>query len=54
MSAPLSDAFLQAIVAEIDSDEVTAMILAGSHVRGTATRYSDVDFARFVRTPAAG
>ncbi len=54
MSAPLSDAFLQTIVAEIDSDEVTAVILAGSHVRGTATRYSDVDFARFVRTQPQG
>ena len=54
MSAPLSDAFLQAIVTEIDSDEVTAVIIAGSHVRGTATRYSDVDFARFVRTPPEG
>jgi predicted nucleotidyltransferase len=54
MSAPLSDAFLQAIVAEIDSDEVTTVIIAGSHVRGTATPYSDVDFARFVRTPPQG
>ncbi len=52
MRAPLSDAFLQAIVAEIDSDEVAAVILAGSYVRGTATPYSDVDFARFVRMPS--
>src|SRR5262249_2212497 len=36
--------------AEIDSDDVTAIILGGSHARGAATRYSDVDFARFVRT----
>jgi len=54
MSVPLSDAFLHAIAAEIDSDEVTAVVIAGSHVRGTATRYSDVDFARFVRTPPEG
>lgn len=52
MNTPLSDEFLQTLVTEIDSDDVTAVILAGSHVRGTATPYSDVDFARFVRTPA--
>jgi hypothetical protein len=40
------------VVAEIDTDEVTAVILAGSYARGTATRFSDVDFARFVHTPA--
>jgi len=51
MSTPLSEEFLHTIVAEIDSDEVTAVTLAGSHARGTATPYSDVDFARFVRTP---
>ena len=50
----LSEEFLQALVSEIDSDEVTAIILGGSHARGTATRYSDVDFARFVRTPPQG
>ncbi|SRR5579885_2214170 len=54
MNTPLSDEFLQTLVAEIDSDDVIAIILAGSHVRGTATRYSDVDFARFVRTPPQG
>jgi predicted nucleotidyltransferase len=54
MSIPLSDEFLQTIVTEIDSDEITAVILAGSHVHGTATPYSDVDFARFVRPPAQG
>jgi predicted nucleotidyltransferase len=52
MNILLSDEFLQALVTEIDSDDVTAVILAGSHVRGTATSYSDVDFARFVRAPA--
>jgi predicted nucleotidyltransferase len=54
MSLPLSDGFLQTIAAEIDSDEVTAIILGGSHARGTATPYSDVDFARFARTHPQG
>lgn len=49
---PLAEDFLHTLVTEIDSDEVTAMILAGSYARGTATRYSDVDFARFVRASA--
>ncbi|HLY31941.1 MAG TPA: nucleotidyltransferase domain-containing protein, partial [Ktedonobacterales bacterium] len=40
--------------AEIDSDEVSALLLCGSYARGTATRYSDVDFARIVRTPPQG
>jgi predicted nucleotidyltransferase len=47
----ISEAFLQAMVAEMDSDEVTAIILGGSYARGMATRYSDVDFARYVRVP---
>jgi predicted nucleotidyltransferase len=54
MNTPLSEIFLQTLVAEMDSDEVTAIILGGSYARGTATRYSDVDFARFVRTPPQG
>ena len=45
----LSEALLQALVAEIDSDEVTAIILGGSYARGEATAYSDVDFLRLVR-----
>lgn len=45
----LSEALLQALVAEIDSDEVTAVVLDGSYARGEATRYSDVDFLRLVR-----
>jgi predicted nucleotidyltransferase len=49
---PLAEGFLHTLVAEIDSDEVTVVILAGSYARGTSTRYSDVDFARFVRAPA--
>jgi hypothetical protein len=51
---PLSEEFLHTLVAEIDSDEVSALLLCGSYARGTATRYSDVDFARCVRTPPQG
>src|SRR5689334_22959034 len=45
----LSDAFLSQLVAELDNDTVTAIILGGSYVRGDATLYSDVDLAIFVR-----
>lgn len=45
----LSEAALQSLVAEIDSDDVTAIILGGSYARGEATAYSDVDFLRLVR-----
>jgi predicted nucleotidyltransferase len=50
----LSETLLQTIVAEIDSDDVIAIILGGSYARGEATAYSDVDFARLVRTPPQG
>jgi predicted nucleotidyltransferase len=53
-ASTLSEEFLRALVAEMDNDEVTAVILGGSYARGMATRYSDVDFARFVRTPPQG
>ncbi len=49
---PLAEGFLHTLGAEIDSDEVTTVVLAGSYARGTATRYSDVDLVRFVRTPS--
>jgi len=44
----LSETFLNTLVAELDGEEVTAIILGGSHARGTPTPYSDVDFLRFV------
>lgn len=44
----LSDEFLNALVAELDNDAIVGIILGGSHVRGEATPYSDVDFACFV------
>jgi predicted nucleotidyltransferase len=46
--ALLSDEFLNALVAELDNDAIVGIILGGSHVRGEATPYSDVDFACFV------
>jgi len=48
-SSSLPDAFLSALVAELDTDTVTAMVLVGSYARGDATPYSDVDVIRFVR-----
>jgi len=47
----VSDEFLRACVTEMDEACVTAIILGGSQARGDATRYSDVDFMRFVKTP---
>lgn len=42
--------FLDQLVAEIDSDNVRAIALVGSHARGDATAYSDIDIKCFVRT----
>ena len=44
----LSDAFLTELVAEIDDDHIRGIVLGGSHARGDATPYSDVDLACFV------
>jgi hypothetical protein len=46
--APLSETFLAALVAELESDQVRGIILGGSQARGDATPYSDVDLACFV------
>lgn len=45
----LSDAFLNSLVAEFDDANTVGFALGGSHVRGEASPYSDVDIARFVR-----
>lgn len=45
----LPDDFLSRIVAELNSEMVTALVLTGSYARGTATTYSDIDVLRFVR-----
>ncbi len=45
---PLSDSFLEALVAEIDTEQIRGIILGGSQARGDATPYSDVDVACFV------
>ena len=46
-SAPLSDEFIKAFVTELDSDDVIGIGMGGSHVRGEATPYSDVDLMCF-------
>jgi predicted nucleotidyltransferase len=51
-ASALPEALLQALVAEMDSEEVTAIVLGGSYARGEATPYSDVDFLRLVREEA--
>ena len=44
----LEDAFLARLIEEYDTPQVTGFALAGSHARGDATRYSDIDLLRFV------
>lgn len=49
----LSDEFLQALVTEIDNDDIVGITLGGSYVRGNATPYSDVDLCCFYRDEAS-
>ncbi|GCE29459.1 hypothetical protein KDA_49430 [Dictyobacter alpinus] len=50
LSPQLSDAFLQKLVADIDDETVTAIILHGSYARGDARPpYSDIDIVRITR-----
>ena len=44
----VSDIFLKELIAEIDNDTIRGIVLGGSHARGDATPYSDVDLACFV------
>jgi hypothetical protein len=44
----LSDDFLNALIAEIDTVDIVGITLAGSHIRGDATQFSDVDLACWV------
>jgi predicted nucleotidyltransferase len=50
-SHPLSDAFLDELTAELDSEDTIAIALMGSYARGDATEYSDVDVVRFAANP---
>lgn len=44
----VSDVFLKELITEIDDDSIRGIVLGGSHARGDATPYSDVDLACFV------
>lgn len=46
--ASLSDEFLNTLITEMDNDDIVGISLGGSHARGEATTYSDVDLACFV------
>jgi len=46
----LSNTFLGSLAAELDDTNTVAVALMGSHARGDATSYSDVDLVRFVAT----
>lgn len=43
-----SETFLTELVAEIETEQMRGIVLGGSHARGDATPYSDVDLACFV------
>jgi predicted nucleotidyltransferase len=45
---PLSEEFLNTLVAELDNDEIVGIIFGGSYARNEATPFSDVDLACFV------
>jgi len=49
--APLLDSLLSELAAELDDGTTIALALTGSHARGEATPYSDVDLLRFVAVP---
>ena len=51
ISLPLSDAFLNELIAELDGEDIAAIALMGSYARGDATEYSDVDVVRFAANP---
>lgn len=44
----MKDAFVSALIERFDRPDVTAIVLMGSHARGNAGPYSDVDLARFI------
>jgi Nucleotidyltransferase domain len=46
--ASLSNEFLNTLIDELDNDDIAGISLGGSHARGIATKYSDVDLACFV------
>ena len=44
----VSDKFLKELIDEIDDVRIRGIVLGGSHARGDATPYSDIDLACFV------
>jgi hypothetical protein len=48
IAEPLSEEFLNMLVAELDNDEIVGIIFGGSYARNEATPFSDVDLACFV------
>lgn len=43
---------LNALLAELDDDDTTGIVLGGSYARGQATQYSDIDLAPFLNDGA--
>lgn len=47
---PLSESFLQSLIDRLDGPDVVGITISGSHARGEADRYSDVDLSCYVQT----
>jgi len=48
-ASSLAEEFLHDLVQELDHPDIVGITLGGSYARGTATQYSDVDVACFLR-----
>jgi len=46
----LSEIFLQSLIDRLDGPDVVGITISGSHARGEADRYSDVDLSCYVQT----
>lgn len=46
----LSESFLRSLIDRLDGPDVVGITITGSHARGQADRYSDVDLSCYVRT----
>jgi predicted nucleotidyltransferase len=50
----MDTAFLQTLIERFDRPDVDALVLMGSHARGQAHQYSDIDLARFTSAHGQG
>ena len=48
----MKDALVSALIERFDGPDIRAIVLMGSHARGDAGPYSDIDLARFIYEPS--